>query len=165
MSKFNRKADVTYLDLFRETFRGEMRLARLMEKELGKTRAHELLYRSRVKGDLELISMQLNGKKPAESFTEFKTLMKRLHETPAARNMFTITYPVDNDKEIVFLTKECILAEVFKEIGASDLGYIMCCQPDFETTPAYCPSVYLKRSKTLMKGDDCCDTTYCWKKQ
>jgi hypothetical protein len=37
----------------------------------------------------------------------------------------------------MFLTKECILAEVFKEMKAEDLGYIMCCQPDFETTPTY----------------------------
>jgi hypothetical protein len=79
--------------------------------------------------------------------------------------MFTITYPVDNDEEIMFLTKECILAEVFKEMNAQDLGYVMCCQPDFVTTPAYCQNVYLKRTKTLMKGDDHCDTTYRWRKK
>ena len=163
--KFNEKADVSYLDLLRETFRREIRLARLLEKDQGKEKAHELIYRCHVNDDLELVSRQLKGKKTLESFEKFKTLMKRLHENPAARKMFTITYPIDNDEMIVFLTKECILAEVFKEMKAEDLGYIMCCQPDFETTPAYCPNVYLKRSKTLMKGDDHCDTTYCWKKQ
>jgi hypothetical protein len=164
MHKFERKADITYLDLLRESFQGMVRLARLMEKELGKERAHELIYRSRVEGDLQLIRKQLKGRKPIETFADFKTLMKGLHESPSARNLFTITYPVDNDEEIEFHATECILAKVFKEMGAEDLGNVMCCEPDFETTPVYCPSVYLKRSKTLMKGDGCCDTKYCWKK-
>ena len=80
------------------------------------------------------------------------------------RNLFTITYPIDNDEEVEFHTTECILAKVFKEMKAEDLGYLICCQPDFETTPAYCSNVSLKRSKTLMQGDNYCDTTYCWKK-
>ena len=140
-----------------------MGLVRLMEEELGKERAHELVYRSRVKGDLAMISRQLRGRKPVESFTEFKTLMKGIHESRSARSMFTISYPVDNDDEVTFLTTECILAKVFRELEAEDLGYIMCCLPDFETTSTYCPRVLLKRSKTLMKGDECCDTTYSWK--
>jgi len=135
-----------------------------MENELDKDHAHELLYRSRVEGDLELISRQMKDKKPIDSFADFKTLMKSLHKNPSARNLFTISYPVDNDEEIEFHTTECILAKVFKEMGAENLGHIMCCQPDFETTPAYCPNVYLKRSKSLMKGDSYCDTIYCWKK-
>ena len=64
---------------------------------------------------------------------------------------------LEKDGKIVMLSQ--------LEMKAEDLGHIMCCQPDFETTPAYCPNVYLKRSRTLMKGDDYCDTTYCWKKQ
>jgi hypothetical protein len=54
MHKFNEKANLSYLDLFRETFRREIRLARLLEKDLGKEKAHELIYRSHVQDDLEL---------------------------------------------------------------------------------------------------------------
>ena len=165
MHKFNDIADISYFDLLRETFRKEVKLARLLEEELGKEKAHELIYKCHVQDDLELIPKQLKGKKTIESFEEFKAIMKQLHENPGARKIFTITYPVDNDREIMFFTKECLLAEVFKEMNAQDLGYIMCCRPDFETTPAYCQNVYLKRSKSLMKGDDHCDTTYCWKRK
>jgi hypothetical protein len=161
--KFDRRAEVTYRDLFTEAFQGTVRLVRLMEEELGRERAHELVYRSRVKGDLAMISRQLSGRKPIGSFAEFKTLMKGIHESRSARNMFTISYPVDNDDEVTFLTTECILAKVFRELEAEDIGYVMCCLPDFETTSAYCPRVCLKRSRGLMKGDECCDTTYSWK--
>jgi hypothetical protein len=147
----------------REAFESTVRLARVMERELRKNRAQELLYMSRVEGDLAMVARQIDGRPPIETFAEFKKLMKGLHENQFARNLFTITYPVDNDKEIEFRTTECILAKVFREMGAEELGHIMCCQPDFDTTPAYCSRVSLKRTKSLMKGDDYCDTKYCWK--
>ncbi len=149
--------------MMRETFEATVRLARVMERELRKNRAQELLYMSRVEGDLAMVARQMDGRPPIETFAEFKKLMKGLHENQFARNLFTITYPVDNDKEIEFRTTECILAKVFREMGAEELGHIMCCQPDFDTTPAYCSRVSLKRTKSLMKGDDYYDTKYCWK--
>jgi hypothetical protein len=100
---------------------------------------------------------------PIQTFADFKKLMKGLHENEFAQNLFTINYPIDNDREIEFRTTECILAKVFREMGAGDLGHIMCCQPDFDTTPAYCKRVSLKRTKSLMNGDSYCDTKYCWK--
>jgi hypothetical protein len=151
------------MTLMRETFEATVRLARVMERELRKNRAQELLYMSRVEGDLAMVARQMDGRPPIETFAEFKKLMKGLHENQFARNLFTITYPVDNDKEIEFRTTECILAKVFREMGAEELGHIMCCQPDFDTTPAYCSRVSLKRTKSLMKGDDYYDTKYCWK--
>ena len=35
--KFDRKAEVTYLGLFRKAFQGTVRLVRLMEEELGES--------------------------------------------------------------------------------------------------------------------------------
>ena len=105
----------------------------------------------------------MEEQKPIQNFAEFKKLMKGLHENQFARNLFTITYPVDNDHEIEFRTTECILAKVFKDMSAEDLGEIMCCRSDFDTTPAYCRRVSLKRTKSLMKGDAYCDTKYCLK--
>jgi hypothetical protein len=161
--KFDRDAGVSYAALMREAFEAAVKLARTMERELGVEEAHRILYASRVEGDLEMIARQMKGQKAIESFAEFKKLMKGLHENQFARNLFTINYPIDNDHEVEFRTTECILARVFREMGAEDLGEIMCCKPDFETTPAYCKRVSLKRTKSLMRGDAYCDTKYCWK--
>jgi len=109
-----------------------------------------------------MIAKQLEGRPSVETFAEFKKLMKGLHENDFARNLFTITYPVDNDHDAEFRTTECIPTRVFREMGAEDLGYLMCCQPDF-TTPAFCDRVSLKRTRSLMRGDAYCDTMYCWK--
>ena len=161
--KFDRDANISYATLMREAFEATVKLTRTMERELGEEKAHEILYMSRVEGDLTMIAHQMEEQKPIQNFAEFKKLMKGLHENQFARNLFTITYPVDNDHEIEFRTTECILAKVFKDMSAEDLGEIMCCRPDFDTTPAYCRRVSLKRTKSLMKGDAYCDTKYCWK--
>jgi hypothetical protein len=161
--KFDRDANVSYATLMREAFEAAVKLARTMERELGEEEAHRILYASRVEGDLAMIVKQTEGQKPIQNFAEFKKLMKGLHENQFARNLFSITYPIDNDREIEFRTTECILAKVFREMGAEDLGEIMCCKPDFDTTPAYCKRVSLKRTKSLMRGDVYCDTKYCWK--
>ena len=88
--------------------------------------------------------------------------MKELHDSPFASHLFTITYREDIPTEIEFHTTECLLAKIFRDMDAADLGYVMICQPDFVTTPTYFPNVRLKRTKTLMQGDDYCDTPYCF---
>jgi hypothetical protein len=110
-----------------------------------------------------MIAHQMEEQMPITNFAKFKKLMKGLHENQFARNLFTITFPVDNDHEIEFMTSECILAKVFRDIGDEDLVEIMCCKCDFDTTPAYCRWVSLKRTKFLMKEDAYCDTKNCWR--
>ncbi len=161
--KFDRDANVSYATLMREAFEAAVKLGRTMERELGVEAAHRIIYASRVESDLAMVEKQMEGQPAIKTFTEFKKIMKGLHENQFAKNLFTISYPIDNDHEIEFRTTECILAKVFREMGAEDLGFIMCCKPDFDTTPSYCRRVSLKRTKTLMKGDAYCDTKYCWK--
>jgi hypothetical protein len=162
MHKFQNKIEITYEELMKANFENVIRLVRLMENEIGVEKAHELLLRARVEGDLEGVKTQMKGLKPFSVFIEFKQFMKELHENTFARNLFTISYPVDNEKEVEFRTTECIMAQIFKELKAQDLGYIMCCQPDYESTPAYSSRVSLRRTKSLMLGDKYCDTRYCW---
>jgi len=99
--KFDRDAKVSYATLMREAFEAAVKLARTIERELGKERAHEILYMSRVEGDLAMIAGQMKDQPPIQNFADFKKLMKGLHENQFARNLFTITYPVDNDHERV----------------------------------------------------------------
>jgi hypothetical protein len=114
------------------------------------------------KTDLARVKKQVTGRKPIDNFDEFKTFIKELHDSPFASHLFTITYREDIPTEIEFHTTECLLAKIFRDMDAADLGYVMICQPDFVTTPAYFPKVRLKRTKTLMQRDDYCDTTYCF---
>ncbi len=155
------RMQLTYEQFIRSNFENAVALAKTMEKELGKARAHGIIYRSRVEGDIASARARVKGK-PIQAFEEFKALMREIHSTQVARNLFEITFPVENDREVEFRTTRCVLASVFRAMGEEELGYLMCCKPDHESTPAFCSRVGLRRTKTLMMGDSYCDTTYFW---
>lgn len=159
--KFQSKLELTYEQYLHACFDGIIQLSKELEQVLGKDKTFEIIGRAREKTDLELVKKQMTGRKTIDNFDDFKTFMKELHESPFASNLFTITYREDIPTEIEFHTNECLLAKIFRDMNATDLGYVMICQPDFVTTPAYFSNVRLKRTKTLMQGDDYCDTTYC----
>ena len=160
--KFDTQYTISYRNLMREIFEGQVRLARILEEKLGIDEAHKIIYETRVNSDIEQAKRQIQELGKPKNFEEFKRLMHKLHENDFASHLFTIEYPIDNDKEVEFNTKECIMAEVFKELGAEDLGYLMVCKPDYDSTPVYNENVSLIRTKCLMFGDECCDTKYCW---
>jgi hypothetical protein len=54
-------------------------------------------------------------------------------------------------------------AKTFKELNATDIGYVLNCRPDFAMAKAQHPKLRLKRTQTLMQGDDCCNHTWYWK--
>ena len=159
--KFKDRMDLTYEQYVHACFDGIIQLAQELERVLGREKTFEIIGNARVKFDLELVKKHLAGKQAFGNFEDFKKFVKTLHESPVAKHLFTITYPVDTATEIEFHTTECLFARVFRDMKAADLGYVMMCKPDFMTTPEYCPNVRLKRSKTLMQGDAYCDTLYC----
>ena len=64
---------------------------------------------------------------------------------------------VVEDSETAFELKitKCLWEKVYREAGATDLGYAIVCHTDFATAEA--SGQTLIRSKTLMQGDDCCN--------
>jgi hypothetical protein len=160
--KFQSKMDLTYEQYIHACYDGIIQLSRELEQILGREKTLEMIGKAREKHDLELVKKHLSGRKTIKNFEDFKAFMKELHESSFTSHLFTIKYLGDTATEIEFHTTECLLAKVFRDMKAADLGYVMICQPDFVTTPSYCPNVSLRRTKTLMQGDDHCDTTYCF---
>jgi len=56
----------------------------------------------------------------------------------------------------------CLIAEVFREVDAAEIGYVSQCYPDIVLAEAFHPKMKLIRTKTLMMGDDCCNHRYVW---
>jgi hypothetical protein len=70
----------------------------------------------------------------------------------------------DNDTAFEVRVTKCKYAELYKELRAADIGYALCCDMDFYEARAFDSKLELKRSKTLMMGDDCCNHRYILKK-
>ena len=73
-----------------------------------------------------------------------------------------LTYEIVEESESVLEIRvsECLWAKTFREADASEIGYAAICNPDFAMASAYNPKIKLLRTKTLMKGNDCCDHRY-----
>jgi fumarate reductase iron-sulfur subunit len=56
-----------------------------------------------------------------------------------------------------FDVKRCRYAEMYKELGLADLGFLLSCARDFAMIEGFNPKMKLTRTKTIMEGSDCCD--------
>ena len=75
-----------------------------------------------------------------------------------------IEYEVEDTSEgTQYKVTRCPFAEMTREIGAADWGYICFCEDDEPMVAGFNPEMGFKRTKTLMQGDDCCDHFYFMK--
>ena len=63
---------------------------------------------------------------------------------------------VDEPGEVGYTFTACLWAEIFNELGATDIGWWWC-EGDEPAVKAYHPRLGFRRTKTLMEGDDECD--------
>ena len=89
--------------------------------------------------------------------------MKEEDKSPFWTHVLTWTYTEETPKRLSYRTTECLLAKTYKEINATDIGFILNCHPDFAKARVYNPKIRLKRTKTLMQGDSYCNHTFYWK--
>ncbi|RPI99443.1 MAG: hypothetical protein EHM36_15985 [Deltaproteobacteria bacterium] len=64
----------------------------------------------------------------------------------------------ERGRERLFLDViHCRFADMYRELGLSELGYLLSCGRDFALIEGFNPEIRLKRTKTLMEGGNCCD--------
>jgi hypothetical protein len=154
--------ELTYKEYIEARFVNAVVLAREMERVLGKERTHEIV-RDAYYGEMEeMVRGELEERGPITNFEEFARREKEENESPAFMNSLTLTYPHESHTELSLIVTRCLYAEVFREMDAEELGYLMVCYPDHAYAETSHPYIRLRRSKTLMQGDDCCDHTWFW---
>ncbi len=61
---------------------------------------------------------------------------------------------------VQFRVTRCQTAERLKRLGIDDIGYHVICMADYAVLDEIDPQVRFSRTKTLLRGDDCCDHCY-----
>jgi hypothetical protein len=156
------KREASTRELIRIRFANTVVLARKMIDALGAEKAHEIIGDAFSKDMEETVKKELHELGPVKSFEAFKQMEKEENESPEFRNIVTLTYPHESSTELSLHVTECLYAEVFKELKAEELGYLMVCNPDHAYAQTCHPRIKLRRSKTLMQGDSCCNHTWYW---
>lgn len=161
--KFQEKMELTYEQYFHARYNRMVQLARELEQVLGREKAFEIIGKACERFAVESVKKQMAERgRPIKNFEDFKAFAKEEQRSPFFSHIVTFTYPEETPKKWVIRTTECLIAKTFKELNATDLGYIMCCNTDLAAARAYHPKLKLSMTKSLMKGDSCCESTYYW---
>lgn len=83
-------------------------------------------------------------------------------KSPPPLFQHTLVYEIveDSPQAFAFRISQCLWAKTFREEDAADIGYAAICHPDFAVARAFNPKLKLIRTKTLMRGHDCCNHRY-----
>jgi len=64
------------------------------------------------------------------------------------------------DDAFEFNVTECRYADLYKELGEPELGYLLLCRMDFPMAEGFSPDLELERKQTIMQGATYCDFRY-----
>lgn len=132
----------------------------------------EILKRLRERFGEEVIEIASNAK-----LAVHKKWMKQLSKSKSGRlseifthSAFSVTsadenllkYEVleDSDEKFAVKITKCKYREFYTERGEAEIGYAIHCALDFGETEAFSSDIILKRTKTLMQGDNYCNHCY-----
>jgi len=156
------KKTLSYKEYLTEKYHPLVLLVREMEKSIGKVKTHEIVEKTFYDNMFNWVPEELGERVHVNEFADFVQIEKEDNESIEIRNKVTIRYTKDTESELGLHVTECLYAEVFKELEAEDIGYLIVCNPDHAYARACNPCVKLRRNKTLMQGDDYCDHLWYW---
>lgn len=92
--------------------------------------------------------------------TSFKTFVAQFRP-PAYAEALTHEVVVDTEDVFELRVTECLWATVFREAGMDgEIGHAAVCNMDYSWPTAFNSALKMERSKTLMRGQDCCNHRY-----
>ena len=79
------------------------------------------------------------------------------HQSTIQDGSLTIEVVAADAEQFAFDVKHCRFVEMYDELGASDLGFILSCNRDAAGFAAMAPDLTFERTQTRMQGADHCD--------
>ena len=134
-----------------------VRLARALEKEMGKEKLIEFLKETTTERGLEIGKNQAS-RSPDNSLDTYVNQFRGGYE-----NSLTKEIVEDTEKAFELKVTECLWASAFHRMDAGDLGYAWVCFGDYAWARGFNPKIEMVRDKTLMQGHDFCNHRYIWK--
>ncbi len=130
-------------------------LVRAFEQELGREKTRAILERV-IKQLARQAGRDLARTTPdtsLRSFAQTRELWRR-------EDALQIEELAATDEELSFNVTRCRYAEMYRELGLADLGYILICNRDASLIEGFAGDIELTRTQTLMQGAPHCDFRY-----
>ena len=157
VEKFKTPSGYSYEQVFNFAFRNWfIRYMKGLQAEIGRDRFLGLiqkvgdgLYSRGVKARFEKIPVK-----------DVKALIENFWEPTKASRLWGTCMTIDiihkSQKAGTVKMSDCLVAKVFRENGAGDIGYAAICHADFAVAEVFNPKIRMERNHCLMKGDDFC---------
>jgi hypothetical protein len=150
-----------YQDYIEEIYRLMVIVFQEVELELGRERALQLVGSAGDRMGREMALNQLKGRSITD-FNEFRTFWKDLMSSPLFSSTQDVEIVEEDQHHLKMRVSRCLWAEHFQRLGDTELGYLVCCHADHQMLSTYNPRLSLRRTKTIMQGDDHCDHCVIW---
>ena len=149
-------------EFFKEICLRMIHVARELENTVGRHKALEIIEKGNENAIIEFTESQ-NGESVAiKDFEDFKKYHKDSLKSLFLSGVVTESIAEETPTKMVSHVTRCLWSTTFRELGEPELGYAICCHPDFAAASHYHPKIRLQRTKTLMKGDGYCNHKYYW---
>ena len=131
-------------------------LIRRLEAELGIERAHAV-----ARETIETIARQ-QGRDVAEALgrADLPGFAHVKDSWGGAGGDLTIETLRQDERHLEFNVVGCRFAEMYRRMGAADLGFLLSCSRDFALSEGYSAGLHLDRTQTIMQGAAACDFRY-----
>ncbi|PXY99939.1 L-2-amino-thiazoline-4-carboxylic acid hydrolase [Gilliamella apicola] len=128
-------------------------LIRNYGKEAAKAVIEEAVAKAAIEAGKEFAAKEPNGTS-VKSFVALQHLWEQ-------DDALTITVVENSHEKYDYNVHRCKYAEMYKEMGLAEIGFLLSCNRDSKFIEGYAPQVNLDRPHTIMMGDGICDFRYC----
>ncbi len=131
-------------------------LIRAMQAEFGAERVAEVVARTireiaRAQGEADRARMHVSS---------LADVAARLRQGPLGEGSLIVDVLEEDADRFAFNVTRCKFREMYEEMGAADLGYLLSCNRDFAYFQGLAPGMAFGRTRTLMEGAGSCDFRY-----
>jgi hypothetical protein len=127
-------------------------LIRAFQSRFGKDEAEEIVHRF-ISEMAWKQGREIAEKMPGTAMEKVASLIPRFREGNAIE-----VVAIDQSETVCdFNVTRCRYAEFYQEMGAPDLGFLLSCSRDFALTKGLSDDLELRRTRTIMQGDELCD--------
>jgi len=149
--------DITTMDHAKIQAQVLLPLARALREEIGEERTRELLRTAIEEASRERIrdqAEQLEG----SPLDKFRAMMSRTARVNGPQLELEV---LEMKPELMqFDVKRCKYAELFQDLGETEIGAMLLCAGDAYVAEVAGPALEFTRSQTLMQGGSHCDFCY-----
>jgi hypothetical protein len=153
--KYTDNSGMTTEEVFRFAYGYCVPLFQNLRKKLGSKKLLELLKKASADNMAEAVSTMAKSY-PTRDPKALGDLIQSYCSTRPYDKALTYEVVEKSDRAYEAKYTECLIAKLYREMNAADIGYAIECAPSDAIAKAFNPKIKATNPKNLMKGDNVC---------